>query len=216
VVALESGCRTIRLVASIVRQLGLFAGGSPAFDPTFAGVRRRPLDDGAWIELAPGWVSGQDALFDALERSTRWRTDRRWMYERMVDTPRLIATLPDDGPGHPLLGDIAASLSARYRETFHRITLALYRDGDDSVAFHGDTVARDMDDAMVATVSLGAPRRFLLKPAAGGTSISFPLGGGDLLVMGGTCQRTWRHGIPKVSQAGPRIAVMFRPLWYPG
>jgi alkylated DNA repair dioxygenase AlkB len=216
VVAPESVWRTIRFVPSVVRQLGLFAGGSPAFDPAFVAADRRALADGAWIELAPGWVSGQDALFDALERSTRWRTDRRWMYERMVDTPRLIATLPDDGPGHPLLGDIAAALSARYRETFHRITLALYRDGNDSVAFHGDTVARDMDQALVATVSLGAPRRFFLKPAAGGSSISFPLGGGDLLVMGGSCQRTWRHSIPKVSQAGPRMAVMFRPLWYPG
>jgi len=47
----------------------------------------------------------------------------------------------------------------------------------------------------------------------GGASIPFHLGGGDLLVMGGTCQRTWRHGIPKVAQAGPRIALMFRPSW---
>jgi len=133
----------------------------------------------------------------------------------MVDTPRLIASLPGDGSGHPLLVDIAAALSRRYRESMDRVTLALYRDGDDSVALHGDTVARDMEEALVATVSLGAPRRFLLKPAAGGRSISFALGGGDLLVMGGSCQRTWRHGIPKAAQAGPRIAVMFRPPWYP-
>jgi alkylated DNA repair dioxygenase AlkB len=196
-------------------QLGLFAGGLPGFDPTFSGVERSPLAEGAWVDHAPSWVTGQDTLFTDLERSTQWRTDRRWMYERMVDTPRLIASLPADGPGHPLLEQIRTALSTRYNETFHRITLALYRDGSDSVAFHGDTVARDMETALVATVSLGTPRRFLLKPAAGGRSISFSLGRGDLLVMGGTCQRTWRHAIPKVAQAGPRMAIMFRPTWYP-
>jgi alkylated DNA repair dioxygenase AlkB len=201
----------------VARQLGLFASGAPGFDPSFSGARRRALAGGAWIEYQQGFVRGQDRLFDSLERSTRWRTDRRWMYERMVDTPRLIAGLPDDGPGHPLLEEIAAALGERYRETFRRVTLALYRRGNDSVAFHGDTVARDMDEALVATLSLGAPRRFLLKPAeGGGGSVALSLGGGDLLVMGGTCQRTWRHGIPKVKEAGPRIAVMFRPTWYPG
>ena len=203
------------LRSAVVVQLGLFAGGQPGFDPSFSGVERTPLADGAWVDYAPNWVTGQDTLFAALERETQWRTDRRWMYDRMVDTPRLIATLPTDGPGHPLLEDIRTALSARYNETFHRITLALYRGGGDSVAFHGDTVARDMDHALVATVSLGTPRRFLLKPTAGGRSVSFPLGRGDLLVMGGTCQRTWRHSIPKVAHSGPRIAIMFRPTWYP-
>ena len=94
-----------------------------------------------------------------------------------------------------------------------RATAALYRDGRDSVAYHGDTTARDLEQAVVATVSLGAPRRFLLRPAAGGAAHPFALGGGDLVVMGGTCQRTWRHGIPKAAVAGPRIAVMFRPRW---
>jgi alkylated DNA repair dioxygenase AlkB len=197
------------------RQLDLLATGAPEFDRSFADLRRISLSEGAWVEYAPGWVSGQDRLFDALERGTRWRTDRRWMYERMVDTPRLIAGLPGDGPGHPLCEEMRRALSARYREELTRLTLALYRDGGDSVAFHGDTVARDMDESLVATVSLGAHRRFLLKPAAGGRSISFALGGGDLLVMGGTCQRTWRHGIPKAQSSGPRIAVMFRPTWYP-
>lgn len=198
-----------------MRQLGLFATGVPAIDRSFADARRIALDGGAWVEYVPGWVRGQDALFEALERSTQWRRDRRWMYERMVETPRLIAGLPADGPGHALVDEMAMVLSARYGEVFRRTSLALYRDGNDSVAFHGDTVARDMDEALVATVSLGSPRRFLLKPAAGGRSLAFALGGGDLMVMGGSCQRTWRHGIPKVGSAGPRIALMFRPTWYP-
>lgn len=198
------------------RQLALFGGsGEPAFDAGFAGLRRVQLGDGAWVEEIKGWVSGHEALFDHLERTTRWRSERRVMYERKVDVPRLIASLPRDGAGHPVLEAMRAALADRYGEELVHLSMALYRDGKDSVAFHGDTTARDLPEALVATVSLGSPRRFQLRPTAGGESITFHLGHGDLFVMGGTCQRTWRHGIPKVAEAGPRISVMFRPAWYP-
>jgi alkylated DNA repair dioxygenase AlkB len=193
------------------RQLGLFSATEPRFDETFAGIRRLDLAEGAWLEHAPGWVAGDGALFDVLERTVRWRSERRPMYDRVVDVPRLVAG-PEDGE-HPLLEEMRRALSARYGEDFVRVSFALYRDGSDSVAWHGDTVARDLPEALVATVSLGTPRRFLMRPAAGGRSIALPLGGGDLLVMGGTAQRTWRHSVPKVARAGPRIAVMFRPRW---
>ena len=150
------------------RQLGLFATGAPAIDPSLAGVRRIDLDHEAWIELLPGWVRGHDALFDALEASTRWRSERRVMYERRVEVPRLVAGLPGDGPGHPLLESMRQALSRHYREELVRVSMALYRDGKDSVAPHGDTVARDLPVSLMATVSLGAPRRFQLRPAAGG------------------------------------------------
>jgi alkylated DNA repair dioxygenase AlkB len=131
-----------------------------------------------------------------------------------VATPRLLATVPAGEVCDGIVEDMRRTLSERYGEDFVRTTAALYRDGNDSVAWHGDTTARDMDRAVVATVSLGQPRKFLLRPTAGGASISYQLGGGDLVVMGGTCQRTWRHAIPKVAHApGPRIAVMFRPAW---
>jgi alkylated DNA repair dioxygenase AlkB len=107
-----------------------------------------------------------------------------------------------------------ASLSEHYREPFAFVTLALYRDGRDSVAWHGDYVAREMPGALVATVSLGEPRRFLLRPAAGGRAVKFSLGWGDLLVMGGSCQRTWRHSVPKTAAGGARMAIMFRPAWF--
>lgn len=123
--------------------------------------------------------------------------------------PRLLARVVDE----PRIEDMRAALSARYGEPFVHVTAALYRDGHDSVAFHGDTTARDLLEARVATVSLGAPRKFVLRPTAGGASRSLLLGRGDLVVMGGTCQRTWRHGVPKVATAGPRIALMFRPAW---
>lgn len=194
----------------MVRQLDLFAAPAIGFDAGFAGLGRRELSDGAWVDYQPGWVTGHDGLFGELEQSLRWRTEKRKMYERVVTTPRLLASVPKDG----IVEEMRRALSVRYGEEFVRTTAALYRDGDDSVAFHGDTTARDMEAALVATVSLGQPRRFLLKPTEGGASIVYQLGRGDLIVMGGTCQRTWRHGIPKVAKvAGPRIALMFRPSW---
>jgi len=129
----------------------------------------------------------------------------------MVDVPRLVATLPDDGPGHPVVVEMAEALSARYGLPLREISLAAYRDGRDSVAFHGDRIGRRSGHTVVAIVSLGAPRRFLLRPAGGGTSRAFDLGWGDLLVMGGTCQRTWEHAVPKMASAKPRMSVQFRP-----
>lgn len=198
-------------------QLGLFGGRELKLDTTFSGVTRTvlpgPSDDAAWLEHAPGFVQGHEALFETLRASVRWRQEKREMYERIVDVPRLYATLPEDGRVPAILERARALLGARYGEDFQRISLGYYRDGADSVAWHGDYVARRMPQALVATISLGAPRTFLLRPKGGGERISMMLGWGDLLVMGGSCQRTWEHAVPKVKRAAPRIAVMFRPIW---
>lgn len=191
------------------RQLDLFSARTPSFDASFRGARRIALAHGAWIEHARGWVAGHDALFDELARAVPWRDETMHLYDHEVAVPRRLGAPAPGG----IVEDLRAALSARYGEDFVRVTAALYRDGRDSVAMHGDTTARDMIEAVVATVSLGAPRRLLMKPTEGGPSIPFELGGGDLFVMGGTAQRTWRHGIPKVKLAGPRIAIMFRPRW---
>ena len=132
------------------------------------------------------------------------------MFDTVVEVPRLTATVPDDGPFPPALARAHDALERRYRRRFESVRLAWYRDGRDSVAMHGDRIGRRIADTVVAILSLGAPRRFLLQPAAGGRSFKFDLGGGDLLVMGGACQRAWRHGIPKVKSAGPRISIQFR------
>ena len=196
------------------RQLDLLTAVPIGFDARFAELRRAQLADGAWADHVPGWVTGHDRLFEALEASLAWRSETRRMYDHVVATPRLLAALPAAEICGGVIEDMRRALSERYGEDFVRTTAALYRDGNDSVAWHGDTTARDMARATVATLSLGQPRRFLLRPAAGGASIAYQLGHGDLLVMGGTCQRTWRHAIPKVARApGPRIAVMFRPAW---
>jgi alkylated DNA repair dioxygenase AlkB len=200
--------------ARVSLQTSLFDRGEPDLDPARLGeMRRTALDDTAWVEHLPAFVAGQGALMDALIESTHWRTEKMEIYDRMVDVPRLVAGLPDDGPGHPLLERIRALLSERYRTDFACISLGYYRGGSDSVAWHGDRVARTLPEALVATVSLGGPRRFLLRPRGGGRSIAFSLGLGDLFVMGGSCQRTWQHAVPKVKQALPRVAIMFRPVW---
>lgn len=197
----------------MLRQLDLFAAPSVAFDAGFGAMTRRELAYGAWVDHQPGWVSGHDLLFEELERGLAWKTETMKMYDRTVSVPRLLAGIARTGPGQPLIEAMRRALSERYGEELTRTTAALYRDGKDSVAWHGDTTARDMEQAIVATISLGQPRRFMLKPTEGGASIAFLAGRGDLIVMGGTCQRTWRHAVPKVASAGPRIALMFRPAW---
>jgi alkylated DNA repair dioxygenase AlkB len=217
-------------MAQPVEQPSLFGCGAPDFDRAFRHLRHYPLAMGAWVDHLPGWVSGHERIFETLWTTTNWRLKRRHMYERVVDVPRLFAMLPEDGPGHPLLPVLGEALSARYGRALSEISLAGSRDGQDSVAFHGDRVGRERDDTVVAIVSFGAPRRFLLRPAGGAphrsrdadvastanggsrSSRSFELGWGDLLVMGGTCQRTWEHGVPKTARAAPRLSVQFRPI----
>jgi alkylated DNA repair dioxygenase AlkB len=205
------------MAAALSHQPSLLGGGAPAVDARdLSRVRRIALDDEAWVEHLPGWVSGHEALLDHLARTTAWRSERRMMYDRMVDVPRLVAGLPADGPGHAVLEQIRAILNARYGTTFVNLSLGYYRSGDDSVAWHGDTTARELPEAIVATVSLGEPRKFLLRPKGAGRpgqTRTFMLGWGDLIVMGGTCQRTWEHSVPKVAHAWPRMAVMYRPEW---
>ena len=183
-------------------------------------VRRTPLSPGAWVDHRPGWVQGSDSVLDVLLHDVPWVAERRRMYDRVVDVPRLIAWY-DGGAAlpHPVLADARAALSAYYRpelgEPFVTAGMCLYRDGRDSVAWHGDTIGRSAThDTLVAIVSFGAPRTLALRPRAGvpGRTHHFSLGHGDLVVMGGSCQRTWEHAVPKTAAAlGPRVSVQLRP-----
>lgn len=183
-------------------------------------VRRVPLARGAWVDLRPGWLSGADALFGRLVRDVAWRAERRQMYDQVVEVPRLLAFFGEDDPlPDPVLADAKAALNAHYRdelgEDFVTVGLALYRDGRDSVAWHGDYHARDSDaDTMVAIVSIGSPRALVLRPVGGGQRLRYVIGHGDLLVMGGSCQRTWQHAVPKTARpTGARISIQLRPRW---
>ncbi|MEU6659041.1 alpha-ketoglutarate-dependent dioxygenase AlkB [Streptomyces sp. NPDC046821] len=183
------------------------------------GVRRTVLGDGAWIDLLPGWLSGADALFERLATDVPWKAERRQMYERVVDVPRLLAYYGEGEPlPHPVLVEARDALSTHYAdelgEPFTTAGLCFYRDGRDSVAWHGDRTGRGArEDTMVAILSVGAPRDLLLRPhGGGGDVVRRPLGHGDLIVMGGSCQRTWEHAIPKSTRAtGGRISIQFRP-----
>ena len=220
----------------LVAQPSLFGLDEPSFDSTFAAVEHHELDHGAWVDYQPGWLTGHQRVFDELLDLVEWQHQQRPMYERIVDVPRLTGSLPtpslpSDGPDRPstsgrqaptvavgpLVKAMGGALGARYGVDLERIGLALYRDGRDSVAWHGDQVARHRYQALVATVSVGEPRPFRLRPKAGRRTSrpvpTFQLGHGDLIVMGGTCQRTWDHAVPKVARAGPRIVIMFRPEW---
>lgn len=194
-------------------QGSLLAGGEPAVDRTFAGLRREELAGGAWLEHVPGWLAGADEVFSLLLESVPWAQHERHMYDGKVAEPRLRArwALGPTGDEVPaVVEDMAAALGQRYGRRFDSVGLNLYRDGRDSVAWHGDRIPAQVVDPVVALVSVGEPRRLLLRPKGGGASRRYLFGPGDLLVMGGTCQRTWEHTIPKVARAGPRISLAFR------
>lgn len=184
-------------------------------------LERRALSSGAWVDVARNWLPEADEVFATLVAEVPWRAERRAMYDRVVDVPRLVHTyvIGDELP-HPRLTAARDELSAHYAaelgEPFRTAGCCFYRDGRDSVAWHGDTIGRgSTHDTMVAIISLGDPRRLHLRPRdpeRRAEAFAVEMGHGDLVVMGGSCQRTWEHAVPKVAVAGPRISVQLRPL----
>ena len=222
----------------LVQESLLDVGDEPVLGPLGGSVRRTTLTRGAWVDLRRSWLTGSGDVFGRLLQLVPWRAEKRHMYDKVVAVPRLLCFYGEDAPlPDPVLTAAREALNAHYGselgEPFRTAGLCLYRDGRDSVAWHGDTIGRGKtEDTMVAIVSLGTPRPLLLRPVKGagpgGTGGGSPLcmeevgggsrpprfevGHGDLLVMGGSCQRTWEHAVPKTSQpVGPRISVQFRP-----
>ena len=204
-------------------QRSLFASGTPAVldagaapgsapgSVTCRSSERVELGDGAWVDVLRGWLAGADALLDLLVASVSWRQGRRRMYDRVLDDPRLSAWFADGTPlPHPVLHEARLALERRYRAHLPTLGLNYYRDGNDSVAFHADRELRALDDTLVAVLTLGARRPFLLRPKAGGRSLDIAPASGDLLVMGGSCQLHHEHGVPKVARAGPRVSCTWR------
>jgi alkylated DNA repair dioxygenase AlkB len=192
-------------------QGNLFALGplGPRPDVSF---ERIDLGRGAWVDVARGWFGGADDLMARMQAAVEWHHHRRWMYERMVDEPRLSRwyradeALPDEG-----LAAFRVAAGRCYQTRFGAMALNYYRDGSDSVAPHTDRELRHVADTLVAILTLGAARPFLLRPVGGGRSVDIRPASGDLLVMGGTCQETWEHSVPKVGRgAGARISASIR------
>lgn len=208
--------RTVIVVGVAVEhwQGSLLDDGPPKVDVSFAQLRRLELDERSWVDYVPGWLAGSDELFAELLAAGRWQQRQVRMYDRTLPEPRLTAgwsTDVDEVP--PPLAAIAAALSGRYAVGFDRIWVNLYRDGADSVAWHGDRNRLTMTDPLVATVSLGARRRFLLRRTGTSKAVhELRPGHGDLVVMGGACQTEWQHTVPKqvTGVAGPRMSVTIR------
>jgi alkylated DNA repair dioxygenase AlkB len=195
-------------------QSSLFAAGpSVDLERSFSTLSRVHLDETSWVDHASGWVAGADLLFEQVIEGGHWQQRSRRIFDGRVDEPRLTDAWSADS-GNPLqpaiLEDIRSLLSARYGRAFDSVGFNLYRDGRDSVAWHGDRIPKQIRDPIVALVSLGESRRFLLRPKGGGASRAFALGRGDLLVTGGKTQRAWEHSVPKVARAGPRISLAYR------
>lgn len=206
------------ILGTVLQETLFSAGEEVVLRPVSEGLVRTTLSLGAWLDFRPGWVGGAGELFERLVKAVPWKAERRPMYERMVDVPRLHCFY-EEGVALP---DVAVermqqALSDHYEpdlgEPFRTVGMCLYRDGNDSVAWHGDRIGRSStEDTVVAIVSLGATRRFLLRPRGGGPAKRLEVAAGDLLVMGGSCQRTWEHAVPKLRRAaGPRISMQFRP-----
>ncbi|MFE6921216.1 alpha-ketoglutarate-dependent dioxygenase AlkB [Nocardia sp. NPDC057663] len=202
---------------SLPLQGSLFDGDAVALG-SIETIRRTQLDATAWVDILPGWLSGASVVFERLAERVPWHAERRPMYDRVVDVPRLVSFFGENDPlPDRILVEARGALTSHYAtelgEPFRTAGLCFYRDGRDSVAWHGDTIGRGAThDTMVAIVSVGAPRALLLRPRGGGASVRFTAGHGDLLVMGGACQRTWEHAVPKTSRpVGPRISIQFRP-----
>jgi alkylated DNA repair dioxygenase AlkB len=194
-------------------QVSLFgAVEEPAVDPSFAGLRRIELDGTSWLDLASGWLRGEQAVFDRLVADLPWRQRTVTMWERRLPEPRLTSWwTPDQGPEPlPVLAEMRRLLSVRYAEAFDSIGFNCYRNGDDSVAWHGDRHRHYIDDPLVVIVSVGARRPLRIRPRGGGPGRSFDLGRGDLFVMGGACQHDWEHSVPKLRHAEPRISITYR------
>lgn len=203
---------------TVALQGSLFDSGERPEPGPLTGLQRTELGAGAWLDVLPGWLQGADALFEQLAADVPWRAERRQMYDRVVAVPRLLAFYDEGAPlPDPALVAMKDRLDAHYTaelgEPFATAGLCLYRDGRDSVAWHGDTIGRgSTEDTLVAIISIGAPRALVLRPRGGRTQVRHSFGPGDLIVMGGSCQRTWEHAIPKSGRAlGPRISIQFRP-----
>jgi alkylated DNA repair dioxygenase AlkB len=190
----------------------LFTGGGEiAPDPAFSSARRTPLDAGSWLECVPGWLSGADVVFERLAVAVPWKEHYRRLFDRTFLEPRLTAEYREIRDAPAPLPELAAVLSRRYHVRYDSVWLNLYRDGRDGTGWHRDRFSCRRPDCIVPVLSLGAARRFLLKPRSGGRSHVFLPRSGDLIVMGGRCQQDWLHGVPKTPGTfESRISVNFQ------
>jgi alkylated DNA repair dioxygenase AlkB len=194
--------------------LGRTGGLQVAAEETFSAAVRIRLDETSWVDHVPGWLAGDGELMDMLMHQAQWEQRSRWMYTRRVTEPRLTAEYPviADAP-QPVLHYLAEVLSAHYGRPYTRLWMNWYRDNNDGTGWHADRPANRLDETVIPVLSLGAARRFLIRPAGGGQSKAIVAHSGDLIVMGGRCQKDYVHSVPKQKQAaGARLSLNFSTL----
>jgi alkylated DNA repair dioxygenase AlkB len=180
------------------------------------------LDETSWVDVARGWISDADRLFDTVVDTVPWRQNRIYRYDHWVDEPRL-GSMWSVGrpPPDPVIVEAHRALQHRYQVRFDGCALAYYRDGDDGQAFHRDRSMRWLDDTVIGVLTLGARRPWLLRPRTHrdrhdledkGATHDLAPAGGDLLVMGGRCQADWEHSVPQQRgrRLGGRISLQWR------
>ena len=186
-----------------------------------AAVETTALDEHSWVHLVRGFVPDAAAALDRVRSTTPWQQQEVLRYEAYVPERRLSSGLRADSD--PLLRQIDLHLTATHRQRFTGVAAILYRDGEDFQGLHSDREMRWLDDTLIAIVVLGQRRPFVIRRRApmrevvervpAGTApddLVFTPGEGDLLVMGGACQRDWLHGIPRADTANPRISLTWR------
>lgn len=198
------------------------ADGRIHVDPD-AAFERLHLDDGAWIDVCRGWLAGADLLYEHLLREVPWQSSRLFRYDHWVEERRLGAYWRRGLPlPHPALADLSRAIQKRYRVVFDGFGMIHYRDARDGQAFHRDTDMRWLDDTVIAILTLGSTRPWLLRPwsakfdasSTKGATHDLSPASGDLIVMGGRCQAAWQHSVPYLAARGlrmePRISLQWR------
>jgi alkylated DNA repair dioxygenase AlkB len=181
-------------------------------------VERLDLDDASWVDVVRGLVPRGDEVHDSLVAAVEWHQGQVFRYERWIESPRLMAGYA--AGSQPAIDEVDTWLRQRYGVPFGAPALALYRNERDSVAFHRDRELRWLDDTVIAVLTFGTRRPWLMKPLTGRRNdldddmtgvLDFSPASGDLLVMGGATQARWLHAVPKVQgRCRTRVSVQWR------
>jgi alkylated DNA repair dioxygenase AlkB len=183
-----------------------------ALDRSFTTAKRIAIDSTSWVEIVPGWLSGAQLLLETLRSTVPWQQRDRRLFDQTFREPRMTAeyrTLAS--VRNRTLLDCVRALSDHYGVAYDSLWLNLYRDGRDSTGWHRDRFSCRQPECIVPVLTLGATRRFLIKPRKGGASMAFKPNSGDLLVMGGRSQEDWVHSVPKDrAVTGQRMSINFQ------
>jgi alkylated DNA repair dioxygenase AlkB len=185
-------------------------------------VARTDLGGGSWVDVARGFLTEPDEVHRIVGEATRWSPERTFHYDHWKESNRLGSSWRRGDPvAHPVLLDAHRWLQHRYNVRFEGFALVRYRDEGDGQGFHRDREMRFLEDTVIAVLTLGGTRPWLLRPREHrdrhglenrGATHDLSPASGDLLVMGGRCQADWEHSVPPVRgrHLEDRISLQWR------